>query len=58
MSARTEVLLRAAYEILEQCEQSPIVENAMELTAHYDGTTCDGACLLEDIANELGIDRD
>jgi hypothetical protein len=31
---------------------------AGEQTIDYDGTTCDGACLVQDFADELGIDLD
>jgi hypothetical protein len=29
---------------------------AGEETIDYDGTTCDGTCLSQDIADELGLD--
>lgn len=53
---RAEILLRAAYDILEKCDKSGYVVSALEQTAHYDGTDCDGRCLMDDIAIELQID--
>ena len=53
---RLKVLLRAARDILRKCNDSHYVLNAMEVTAFYDGTDCDGSCLMEDIECELGID--
>lgn len=46
---RAKVLLKAAHQILNKCDDSPYVENALEMTADYDGTECDGFCLKEDI---------
>ena len=54
--ARAEVLLQAAFDILKQQRDSSSVLNCLELTANYDGTTCDGLCLMQDIADELCID--
>ena len=31
---------------------------AGEETIDYDGVTCDGSCLAEDIVNEIGLDWD
>jgi hypothetical protein len=50
------VLLRAAYDILKKCDEGPYVKNALEVTAFYDGTDCDGFCLMEDIAIELDLE--
>jgi len=55
---RKDVLLRAAYDILKKCDEGPYVKNALEETAFYDGTDCDGYCLMNDIADELGIEED
>lgn len=55
--ARCVVLLKAALEILNKADEGPFVHNVFELTAHYDGTECDGLCLKEDIEallEELG----
>lgn len=54
---RKDVLLKATYDILKKCEESYYVLNALEVTANYDGTECDGYCLMEDIALELGIEE-
>jgi hypothetical protein len=55
--ARAEILLKACYDILKKCEQSHYVLDACSQTAFYDGTDCDGYCLMEDIAVELGIEE-
>lgn len=52
---RKEVLLKAAFDIFKQQREASEVLNCLSLKADYDGTECDGGCLLEDIANELGI---
>lgn len=51
-------LLRAAFDILKQQHDSGEVLNCLSLHANYDGTSCDGHCLMEDIANHLGIEID
>ena len=53
---RDRILLRAAYDILKKCNQGPYVKNVLEETAFYDDVDCDGYCLAQDIAIELGID--
>ena len=50
---RYETLLRATYELLKKCHESHYVLNVMEETVFYDGTDCDGACLMEDIKSAL-----
>lgn len=52
---RKKVLLKAAYELLKKCDEGPYVKNALEVTVFYDGTDCDGFCLMNDIADELEI---
>jgi hypothetical protein len=52
------ILLRAAYDLLKKANEGPYVKNAMEITVHYDDADCDGACLMEDIASEIGIEED
>jgi hypothetical protein len=54
---RKEVLLRAAYDLLKECDKGIYVKNALETEVFYDNTECDGSCLMEDIAIELGIDE-
>jgi hypothetical protein len=53
---RKDVLLKAAYDVLKKCDESRYVLNAMSTTVHYDDAQCDGTCLMNDIAVELGID--
>lgn len=48
---RAEELLEAAHVILRKSDRSFFVVSAMELTAPYDGTDCDGYCLATDIEN-------
>lgn len=55
---RKTILLRAAYDLLKQQNESGEVLNVLSLVAYYDDADCDGYCLLEDIANELGIEDD
>ena len=52
---RKVVLLRAAYDILKRSAKSRYVLSALEIQAHYDGTNCDGHCLMDDIMNELDL---
>ena len=54
---RKEVLLRAAYDLLNKQNNSGYVLNMLETTTFYDDADCDGYCLMEDIAAELGIDE-
>lgn len=49
-------LLRAAYDILKRQERSRYVLNCLETQAQYDGTNCDGHCLMQDIADELNLE--
>ena len=53
---RIRVLLHAAYDLLKQAEEAHFVEQATEIVVHYDDADCDGFCLMEDIATELGIE--
>lgn len=46
---RAKVLLKAAHDILRKSDEGPYVQSALELTADYDGTECDGHCLGGDI---------
>ena len=55
---RKDILLKAAYDLLKKCDESTYVLSVLEETIKYDGTNCDGSCLMEDIAIELGIDND
>lgn len=55
---RKEVLLRAAYDLLKKASESHFVEQATEILVHYDDADCDGSCLMQDIATELGIEHE
>lgn len=46
---RKTVLLKACRDMLVKCRDSYYVLNPMEASVFYDGTHCDGYCLLEDI---------
>jgi hypothetical protein len=48
-----QILLRAAYQILEKQNNTSYVLNVLEQTSVWDGVTCDGGCLLEEIGNYL-----
>lgn len=54
---RKTTLLKAAYDLLRKCDDGPYVKNALKDTVFYDGTDCDGFCLMEDIMNELELDN-
>lgn len=54
---RMETLLRAAYELLKKQDDAYFVLNLLEETVYYDEAECDGYCLMEDIAEELGLDE-
>lgn len=54
---RKDILLRAAFDLLRRCEDAPYVIEAPSTLVRYDEADCDGMCLMDDIANELGIDR-
>jgi len=46
---RKTVLLKACRDMLIKCRDSYYVLNPIEESVFYDGTHCDGNCLLEDI---------
>lgn len=56
--SRKDILLRAAYDLLKECDRGPFVKNVLEATIFYDDTICDGLCLMKDIASELGIEEE
>lgn len=56
-AGRAAVLLKAAYDLLKQQENSRYVLDILTCHAHYDEADCDGHCLLDDIAAELGLER-
>lgn len=55
---RKTTLLKAAHALLMKQGQSGCVLNLLEQTAFYDGTDCDGHCLMEDIEIELDMYSD
>jgi len=50
---RAKILIKAAIDILEQCENSTYVLDALQATATWDDTECDGSCLLEEMKDLL-----
>lgn len=54
---RKDVLLKAAYEILRNCNSSLIVKNVLEEPVFYDNVECDGFCLANDIADLLDLEE-
>lgn len=58
MPTRAHTLLKAAYDLLKQCNQAGYVLEAIDVEIEYDGTTCDGYCLLEDLAAALNIPKE
>lgn len=55
---RKEVLLRACYDLLKKQTESAYVLNLLDETVYYDDCDCDGGTLMDDIAEELGLDDD
>ena len=55
---RKEILLRAAYDLLKRSTQDYYVREATSIETRFDDANCDGYCLMEDIATELGLDDD
>ena len=58
VSDRKTTLLRAAYDLIKRSTESPYVEETGSILVRYDSANCDGYCLMEDIADEIGIDDD
>lgn len=56
MTDRKEMLLKAMYNILKQCDDSPIVLDVMGVTVEQDSVIFDGWSLMEDIRIELGLE--
>ncbi len=55
---RKDILLRAAFDLLRRADMEAYVRHAPNILIRYDEANCDGSCLMEDIANELGFDCD
>jgi hypothetical protein len=55
---RKRTLLRAAYDLLIRSIRSPRTIEATSILTRFDDANCDGYCLMEDIAAELGLDND
>lgn len=53
---RKDVLLKAAYDLLNQQQNSHYVLNLLEETAIWDDAECDGFCLMDEIADLLDIE--
>ena len=53
---RKDVLLRAAYDLLKRSTQDDFVRDATGILTRFDGADCDGYCLMDDIASELGLE--
>ena len=58
---REHLLLKVAYQLLKQQDDSCYVLNLLEETTVWDGVDCDGYCLMEEIGvllRDEGIDPD
>ena len=53
---RKEILLKAAYDLLDKQNESGYVLNLLDEPVFYDGVHCDGNCLMEDIKIELNLE--
>lgn len=53
MEDRKITLLKACRKLLQKQNDTIYVLNMLETTVYYDGTECDGSCLLEDIEELL-----
>lgn len=52
---REQILLRAAAQILDKQNGSSYVLDVLSQTTVWDGATCDGYCLLEEIQDLLDM---
>ena len=55
---RKDILLRAAYDLIKRSTETCYVQETTAIETRYDEANCDGYCLMEDIAMELGLDED
>ena len=46
---RAKILMQAALDILNKCDEGIYVKNVMEVTAIWDEAECDGYCLKEEL---------
>lgn len=53
---RKDILLKAAYDLLRTQHKSHYVLNILTTTAIWDDVECDGGCLMEEIADLLGLE--
>jgi hypothetical protein len=58
MENNKDILLRAAHDLIKRSTQSHYVVEAVSIETRYHDANCDGYCLMEDIAHELGLDDD
>lgn len=58
MKDRKDILLRAAYDLLKRADKATYVVETLGILTHYDEADCDGYCLMDDIASELGLEKD
>lgn len=54
---RERILLKAAYDILKQCHETPYVVNPMLVIATHDGVVWDGFSLANDIADLIELEE-
>lgn len=57
MKDRKLVLLRAAYDLIKRSTEVGYVQETTHINTRYDGADCDGYCLMDDIADELGLEE-
>ena len=50
---RAKTLLKATYDLLQQQDDAYFVLNLLAQSVEYDGTSCDGYCLKDDIQSLL-----
>jgi len=55
--SRETVLLKATYDLLKKCNDSPYVLNALSQEIFYDDVMCDGMCLANEIAILLDLEE-
>ena len=58
MTDRKAILLRAAFDLIRRSIDDGHVAETASIVTRYDDANCDGHCLMEDIAFELGIDTE